>query len=225
MLLSENALFCQDSVFGAINKSQNTVLQYRIWLHAAGNSTKNSGLHTSTSPLFSYTKDTIYHINLNLGIQAEIFYPKYPISMTIGLGYTGSTFRYENDFGTSNGMKVGWLTTDASVNVYCFMVGCKNHFYLGGDVKNPDNFCYSGFSTDFINRNSFSWYLGIFAKLSNISLSVSGGFFLKTMINPDKMAAHNLTSTRVSGSYFEISASFLLFTSGSRTKQNPNISL
>ena len=182
-----------------------------VWLYGAGSYKSHTNLWTANNN--SSGSRSLYDTFADIGIEAEIHKDRL-LRFGGALGYKYERYAYDSGFSSSEGVYSHWLSTSVNASYWFFNVGLLSDIYLGSSVKNSDYFSYEGLYGDCFNRASFGFYVGSFIMFTRMKIEGRIGSYIKTQLNPDEIARHNLYNSRVSGFFWELKASYRLFTSG-----------
>lgn len=194
---------------------------YNIYLYGAGSYKAHSNLWIATSPESSPKR--VYDTFADLGIEAEAHKGAW-FWLGTSLGYKYECYAYEEGFSPNDGVLSHWLTTSVSTNFNImglnYGLGAVSDLFLGSRVKSPDHFSFEGLNSECFNRTSLGLYFCANIRISEIKVEGRIGYYFFPQLNPNKIAYYNQHNTHVDGLYWELKASYRIFTSGAHYNSN-----
>lgn len=113
-------------------------------------------------------------------------------AVALSLGYSYDKFSYPQDRWSNAGINSHWLSIEAAVYGFRFLlIGFQSFIYLGSSTISPDGWSYNGFNSDCFNRITFEPSMGFRIRYTNVFMEVRMGTDMHPKINRRKLASYN----------------------------------
>lgn len=181
-----------------------------VYLFGSGSYSSHKNLWTANN---GFSAKRTYATFINAGVETEV-YRNTNWRLVGVLGYKYQRYAYDAGLASSEGVFSHWLTADVNLNWTYFCAGMLTDVYLDSYTKNPDHLSYEGLNSRCFNKASLAWYVGASLRFTRMKAEARIGSYIKTQLNPYKIAYYNLHKSEVDRLFWEVRLSYRLFTSG-----------
>ena len=203
-----------------LRMSQRHPILFDLYIYGSGSYKSHNNLWTATNNLNTSKGNNnkkVYETLANLGIEIEAHKGSI-LWLGASMGYKYGRYAYNSGFSFNEGVQSHWFNTSISANCHLlglnFGIGVVSDIFLGSRIKNNDYFSYEGLNSKCFNHASLGLYFGASVKLNRLKIEGRFGNYFKPQLNPNKIAYYNQHNTHVEGLYWEVKASYRIFTSG-----------
>lgn len=169
--------------------------------------------------LSGVTDYDFFNTVVDFGITSS-FYRNNLLRYNVSIDYMFSRHAINRGLGKSGSLS-HWLCLDLGVGTqlgYGLFIngGLKGNVFLHGTQNPSGTFHYEGINNNCYNKFTSNWYIGASYLFKFIKLEIKFGTYMVPLINPNKLAYYNLTTSHIDGIFLEFGAAVMIFSTKSK---------